>query len=81
MKAFKGANPWCILVDFVIWHSPLDWMEPPSDDESKESVVADSVSSRGHLSIYKAVVLKCAYLLANMNICIHNSQIEHSKNA
>ncbi|PWA86665.1 hypothetical protein CTI12_AA136880 [Artemisia annua] len=51
MQAFKAANPGCILEDFVRWHSPPDWMEPPSDDESKESVDGDSVSSRGHLSM------------------------------
>ncbi|GJV17828.1 TraB domain-containing protein [Tanacetum coccineum] len=50
MKVFKGANPRCILVDFVRWHSPADWMEPPTDDESKEPMVGDSVSSRGHLN-------------------------------
>ncbi|GKB32192.1 ribonuclease H-like domain-containing protein [Tanacetum coccineum] len=47
MKAFKGANPGCISVDFVRWHSPPDWMEPPLDDESKEYVVGDSMSSIG----------------------------------
>ncbi|GJT66296.1 Rab3 GTPase-activating protein catalytic subunit [Tanacetum coccineum] len=63
MKVFKGANPGCILVDFVRWHSPADWMEPPSDDESKEPVVSDSVSSRGHLSDSGVCLCPCGRLL------------------
>ncbi|XP_071692950.1 uncharacterized protein [Rutidosis leptorrhynchoides] len=51
MQAFKAANPGCILEDFVRWHSPPDWMEPTSDDESKESVDGDNSSSRGRLSM------------------------------
>ncbi|GJZ55518.1 Rab3 GTPase-activating protein catalytic subunit [Tanacetum coccineum] len=73
MKVFKGANPRCILVDFVRWHSPADWMEPPSDDESKEPVVGDSVSSRGHLSMYKAVIVICC--AGVQEICGERSEI------
>ncbi|XP_024976539.1 rab3 GTPase-activating protein catalytic subunit isoform X1 [Cynara cardunculus var. scolymus] len=51
MQAFKAANPGCILEDFVRWHSPPDWMEPATDDESKESVDGDNSSSRGRLSM------------------------------
>lgn len=31
MRAFKAANPGCILADFVRWHSPRDWA---LDDET-----------------------------------------------
>lgn len=51
MQAFKAANPGCILEDFVRWHSPPDWMEPTTSDESKESGDGDSLSSRGRLSM------------------------------
>ncbi|KAI7729952.1 hypothetical protein M8C21_031311 [Ambrosia artemisiifolia] len=51
MQAFKAANPGCILEDFVRWHSPPDWMEPTTDDVSKESSDGDNESSRGHLSM------------------------------
>ncbi|KAI3686217.1 hypothetical protein L1987_79891 [Smallanthus sonchifolius] len=51
MQAFKAANPGCILEDFVRWHSPPDWMEPTTDDVSKESSDGDNASSRGHLSM------------------------------
>eukprot|EP00741_Cyanophora_paradoxa_P020054 tig00021221_g19355.t1 len=30
MRAFKAANPGCVLEDFVRWHSPRDW-SPPAD--------------------------------------------------
>jgi hypothetical protein len=26
MEAFKAANPFCVLEDFVRWHSPKDWV-------------------------------------------------------
>nr|XP_043638772.1 uncharacterized protein LOC122609886 isoform X2 [Erigeron canadensis] len=51
MQAFKAANPGCILEDFVRWHSPPDWMESTTDDENKEPVGGDNMSSRGHLSM------------------------------
>ncbi|KAI3820519.1 hypothetical protein L1987_08067 [Smallanthus sonchifolius] len=51
MQAFKAANPGCILEDFVRWHSPPDWMEPTTDDVTKESFDGDNASSRGHLSM------------------------------
>ncbi|KAJ0751338.1 putative Rab3 GTPase-activating protein catalytic subunit [Helianthus annuus] len=51
MQAFKAANPGCILEDFVRWHSPPDWMEPATDDVSKDSLDGDNGSSRGHLSM------------------------------
>ncbi|KAK1407020.1 hypothetical protein QVD17_38630 [Tagetes erecta] len=51
MQAFKAANPGCILEDFVRWHSPPDWMEPITDNISKESSDGDNGSSRGHLSM------------------------------
>ncbi|KAD4386032.1 hypothetical protein E3N88_26201 [Mikania micrantha] len=51
MQAFKAANPGCTLEDFVRWHSPPDWMEPATDDVSKESSDSDIPSSRGHLSM------------------------------
>ncbi|KAL4554769.1 hypothetical protein LXL04_037373 [Taraxacum kok-saghyz] len=50
MQAFKAANPGCILEDFVRWHSPPDWTETSTDDQSKESVISDLSSSRGQLS-------------------------------
>ncbi|KAI3768986.1 hypothetical protein L6452_00082 [Arctium lappa] len=51
MQAFKAANPGCILEDFVRWHSPPDWTEASTDDESKEYVNGDNSSSKGQLSI------------------------------
>ncbi|KAH9606317.1 hypothetical protein KSS87_000232 [Heliosperma pusillum] len=51
MQAFKAANPGCILEDFVRWHSPPDWTEQESGNESDASSAAgDSTSSRGRLS-------------------------------
>nr|XP_043618962.1 rab3 GTPase-activating protein catalytic subunit-like [Erigeron canadensis] len=50
MQAFKAANPGCILEDFVRWHSPPDWTETLTDDQSKAFVVGDNTSPRGHLS-------------------------------
>ncbi|CAI9295268.1 unnamed protein product [Lactuca saligna] len=50
MQAFKAANPGCILEDFVRWHSPPDWTETSTDDESKESINGDLSSSKGQLS-------------------------------
>ncbi|KAI8096731.1 Rab3 GTPase-activating protein catalytic subunit-domain-containing protein [Halteromyces radiatus] len=29
MQAFKAANPYAVLEDFVRWHSPKDWIESP----------------------------------------------------
>ncbi|KAK9813462.1 hypothetical protein WJX73_000174 [Symbiochloris irregularis] len=31
MAAFKAANPGAVLVDFVRWHSPKDWLPDPQD--------------------------------------------------
>ncbi|KAK9689239.1 hypothetical protein RND81_09G045600 [Saponaria officinalis] len=51
MQAFKAANPGCILEDFVRWHSPPDWTENESGNESEvSSSPGDSTSSRGRLS-------------------------------
>ncbi|XP_058095129.1 uncharacterized protein LOC131240716 isoform X2 [Magnolia sinica] len=51
MQAFKAANPGCILEDFVRWHSPPDWTEAKSDDETKDSFDGGEPSSRkGQLS-------------------------------
>ncbi|KVI10320.1 Rab3 GTPase-activating protein catalytic subunit [Cynara cardunculus var. scolymus] len=46
----SAANPGCILEDFVRWHSPPDWTEASTDDESKESADGDNLSSKGQLS-------------------------------
>jgi Rab3 GTPase-activating protein catalytic subunit len=35
MKAFKAANPGCMLADFVRWHSPRDWI---ADDAAPHGV-------------------------------------------
>ncbi|KAJ9562592.1 hypothetical protein OSB04_007752 [Centaurea solstitialis] len=52
MQAFKAANPGCILEDFVRWHSPPDWTEASTADESKESTTdGNNLSSKGQLSI------------------------------
>ncbi|KAK4355235.1 hypothetical protein RND71_024206 [Anisodus tanguticus] len=48
MQAFKAANPGCILEDFVRWHSPPDWMECDTNDETLDT--NDSLSGRGQLS-------------------------------
>ncbi|KAJ8532558.1 hypothetical protein K7X08_012481 [Anisodus acutangulus] len=48
MQAFKAANPGCILEDFVRWHSPPDWMECDTNDETLDA--NDSLSGRGQLS-------------------------------
>ncbi|CAN4104000.1 unnamed protein product [Withania somnifera] len=50
MQAFKAANPGCILEDFVRWHSPPDWMECDTNDESNDTVDANDLSGRGQLS-------------------------------
>ncbi|XP_021755725.1 uncharacterized protein LOC110720935 [Chenopodium quinoa] len=51
MQAFKAANPGCILEDFVRWHSPPDWTENESGNDSDASTCGgDSTSSRGRLS-------------------------------
>lgn len=51
MQAFKAANPGCVLEDFVRWHSPPDWTENESGNDSDAcSVGGDSTSSRGRLS-------------------------------
>lgn len=51
MQAFKAANPGCILEDFVRWHSPPDWTENESGNDSDASTGGgDSTSSRGRLS-------------------------------
>ncbi|KAL2944726.1 Rab3 GTPase-activating protein catalytic subunit [Bienertia sinuspersici] len=51
MQAFKAANPGCILEDFVRWHSPPDWTEKESGNDSDASTCGgDSTSSRGRLS-------------------------------
>lgn len=34
MQAFKAANKDCSLEDFVRWHSPRDWIEENSDENS-----------------------------------------------
>ncbi|PWA79956.1 rab3 GTPase-activating protein catalytic subunit [Artemisia annua] len=51
MQAFKAANPGCILEDFIRWHSPPDWTESLTDDDTKESDDENLSPSRGHLSI------------------------------
>lgn len=50
MQAFKAANPGCILEDFIRWHSPPDWMECDTNDESNDTLDANDLSGRGQLS-------------------------------
>ncbi|GER54901.1 Rab3 GTPase-activating protein catalytic subunit [Striga asiatica] len=47
MQAFKAANPGCILEDFVRWHSPPDWMENETSNDT------DDISDGSDLSIVK----------------------------
>lgn len=47
----QAANPGCILEDFVRWHSPPDWTENESGNDSDASAAGgDSTSSKGRLS-------------------------------
>jgi hypothetical protein len=41
MQAFKAANPYASLEDFVRWHSPKDWI----DDEDGERLSARMAES------------------------------------
>ncbi|ONK74943.1 uncharacterized protein A4U43_C03F11700 [Asparagus officinalis] len=50
MQAFKAANPGCVLEDFVRWHSPPDWSDTESDDQTNDSADAEGSSRRGRLS-------------------------------
>ncbi|KAI8335054.1 Rab3 GTPase-activating protein catalytic subunit-domain-containing protein [Chlamydoabsidia padenii] len=34
MQAFKAANPYAVLEDFVRWHSPKDWIDKSNDSSS-----------------------------------------------
>lgn len=51
MQAFKAANPGCILEDFIRWHSPPDWTDAESSDETQGSFDGGDMSlKRGQLS-------------------------------
>lgn len=45
MEAFKAANPYATLEDFVRWHSPRDWVE-----SSKKDGEGEGEGEGGHLS-------------------------------
>jgi hypothetical protein len=42
MEAFKAANPFCVLEDFVRWHSPKDWIVDASGKGTLSERMIDS---------------------------------------
>ncbi|KAI7873036.1 Rab3 GTPase-activating protein catalytic subunit-domain-containing protein [Spinellus fusiger] len=49
MQAFKAANPYCILEDFVRWHSPKDWMNDTEDPYSTKGRMSARMSGSGNI--------------------------------